>query len=226
MACKICAAMRNTRHPPSNKSLKLLPWLTAMASLAVFVALPAGAEKADRDKPMYWSADNSGDFVVGADGELIGNVIITQGTMRLEADRIKAQLPPDGFYRFAASSTSERQVRFHQARDTAGETVEGLADRVEYDTKTDSVRFVGHAVLRVLRGSLVSQEASGATLVYDKRTDKFLATAGEAATHPGGRVRGMILPPQTGASAPAAAASSVPLQPSTTIQQPGARKGT
>ncbi|XHS79682.1 LptA/OstA family protein [Burkholderiaceae bacterium UC74_6] len=218
--------MRTTHSTPSNKPLKLLPWLAALAGLSAFMALPASAEKTDRDKPMYWSADNSGDFVVGTDGELIGNVLLTQGTMRLEADRIKAQLPADGFYRFSASSTSERQVNFRQARDTAGETVEGLADRVEYDTKTDSVRFVGHAVLRLLRGSLVAQEASGATLVYDKRTETIRATAGDAAPHPGGRIRGMILPPQVGASAPAAAASSVPLQPSTTIQQPGARKGT
>ena len=220
MACKICAAMPTKAPHP----LKLSPLPAVCLSLGLaFAALPAGAEKTDRDKPMVMTGDNSGEYnLESSAGEFVGNVVIGQGTLRLTADRVKWQLPPDGFYRFFAVSTGDKQVEFRQARDTPGEIVVGLADRIEYDTKADSVRLIGHAVMRVLRGALVVKEATSAVLVYDKRSESFKLESSENATQKPDRIRLTILPRDAGAAPPSAAASGVPLQPSTTLQP---RKG-
>ncbi len=221
MVCKICAAMpTKALHP-----LKLSPLRAVCLSLGLaLAALPAGAEKTDREKPMALTADNGGEVNLESNaGELVGNVVIGQGSLRLAADRVKWQLPPDGFYRFYAFSTGDKQVDFRQGRDTPGETVIGMADRIEYDTKADSVRLIGHAVMRLLRGALVVKEASSAVLVYDKRTETFKLESSENATQKPDRIRLTILPRDAGTTTPpAAAASAVPLQPSTTLQP---RKG-
>lgn len=218
MVCKNCAAMQHTRSSLS-KSLNLLPLVAAVACL---VALPAGAEKADRDKPLVWTSDNGFEGSLDSgEGTLIGNVVISQGTMRLTADRVDVKQPADGFHRFNAASTGSKQVEFRQARDKPGETIVGLADRIEYDTKADTVRLIGHAVMRLLRGGLVASEAAADTLVFDKRTETY-----KAENQLGNRARFFKLPDSAGVAAPAAPASSVPLQPSTTIQPPAPRKGT
>ena len=221
MVCKICAAMPTQALRPMN----LTPLRAVCLSLGLaFAALPAGAEKTDREKPMVLTADNGGEVnLESSAGELVGDVVIGQGTLRLTADRVKWQLPPDGFYRFYAFSTGDKQVDFRQGRDAPGETVVGMADRIEYDTKADSVRLIGHAVMRLLRGALVIKEATSAVLVYDKRAETFKFEGAENGTQGSGRTRLTILPRDAGtATPPAPAASGVPLQPSTTIQP---RKG-
>ncbi|MBV8501032.1 MAG: lipopolysaccharide transport periplasmic protein LptA [Paucibacter sp.] len=207
--------------PKATRPLSRLSPLLALC--LAMAALPAGAEKADRDKPLLFTSDKPSVYTVdGSEGELSGNVIISQGTLRLAADQVKVKLPPDGFQRFFASSTGDKQVEFRQARDTPGEVVVGLADRIEYDTRADTVRLIGRAVMRVLRGALVVNEASSAVLVYDKRSETFIMEPGENAAQASGRNRLMTLPRGAGAAPAGAAASAVPLQPSTSIQP---RKG-
>ena len=207
MACKNCAAMN-----PTLAHLKPLFALSLVAAL--LVAVPAQAEKADRSKPMVFTFDKQGSTDLATQVELIGNVVITQGTMLLQADRVNAKQTPDGYWQLFALSPSEKQVNFRQARDTPGEFVEGVADQVDYDTKADSVRFAGNAVIRIMRGSLVTSQTSAPLLVCNNRTGQCELGAGD-----NGRGRLMILPRDAGAAAaPAAPASAVPLQPSITLQ--------
>jgi lipopolysaccharide export system protein LptA len=207
MACKNCAAMPSTQRP-----------LTLLPLLALLAVAPALAEKADHGKPMVFTSDKGGDTDGSTHAELIGNVVITQGSMLLQAERVNAKLTSDGYWQLFAVGPAGKQVNFRQARDVPGEFVEGFADQVDYDTKADVVRFSGHAVMRLMRGSLVASETTGAVVVYDNRTEQTSLEGGEAAAHPGGRTRIMIMPRDAGAAAPAAAASAVPLQPSTTLQ--------
>ncbi len=208
MVCKNCAAM-----PSITRPLFLLPLLALLA------VAPVRAEKADRSKPMVFTSDKGGDSDLSTYAELIGNVVITQGTMLLQADRVKAKQTSDGYWQLFALSPTDKQVSFRQARDVPGEFIEGFADQVDYDTKADTVRFSGHAVMRTMRGSLVANEATSSVIVYDNRTEQTSLEGGDGATHPnGGRTRIMIMPRDAGAaSAPATPASGVLLQPSTAL---------
>ena len=109
-------------------------------------------------------------------------------------------------------------------RDVPGEAIEGVADQLEYDTRTETVRFIGNATVRRTRGTTVADEVTGAVIVYDSRTEVFALEGGNASPNPNGRVR-MVLMPRTQPDAPASAAASappatLPLQPSTTITPP------
>ncbi|TXI18805.1 MAG: lipopolysaccharide transport periplasmic protein LptA [Roseateles sp.] len=192
--------------------------LIATALLAA-QALPARAEKADRLKPMVFTSDKQGRIDnVNQHTQLIGNVVITRGTLLLKAEQVDVRETRDGFAQAYATGKAGQPVSFRQARDVPGEAIEGVADQLEYDSKTETVRFIGNATVRRTRGAAVADEVTGAVIVYDSRTEVFTLEGGHASPNPSGRTRIVMmprtLPPEGAASAPPAA---LPLQPSTTL---------
>ncbi|MEH0168299.1 lipopolysaccharide transport periplasmic protein LptA [Paucibacter sp. JuS9] len=201
---------------PAHLSSSLL-----LSALALLAAAPAGAEKGDRYKPMNISYDEGGRVEIANQlTELTGNVILSQGSLLLKAGKVVIKETPDGFFQASATSDGDKQVSFSQGRDTPGEVIEGRADQIEYDSRKETVRFVGNAVLRQLRNGLVTGETTGGEIAYDNRSELFKTSGGNVERSPNGRGR-MVLMPRA-ASAPEAlpSASSAPtqLQPSTTLQ--------
>lgn len=186
-----------------------------------FAAGPAHAEKADRFKPLNVEADQPGridllnQYVV-----FNGNVVVTKGTMIIRAQRIEVRENPDGYHSAVAIGAPGKPATFRQKRDGVDEFIEGEAERLEYDGRTDTIRFVTNAAVRRLRGSTVADEISGNLVSYDSISEVFSVSGGAAATaaNPGGRVRAVLTPregTQAAAEAAAAAASgaSAPLRP-------------
>ena len=204
MACNFRAAM-----------LQRLLLLIALA----LAAGPALAEKADRLKPMVFTAEKQGRIdSVNQRTELVGNVIITKGSLLLKAERVDVRETRDGYHQAFASGVPGQPVSFRQARDKPGESIEGVADQLEYDTRTETVRFIGNATVRRMRGTAVDDEVTGAVIVYDSRSEVFTLEAGSASPNPNGRTRIVIMPRPEAADAPASApAPALPLQPSTTL---------
>ena len=178
----------------------------------MLAAGPAGAEKADRFKPLNVEADLPGkidllnQFVV-----FNGNVVVTKGTMTIRAGRIEVRETPDGYHNAVAIGSPTRHATFRQKRDGVDEYIEGDAERLEYDGKTDTVRFVNHASVRRLRGATVADEITGNLVTYDSISEVFSVSGGAPATasNPGGRVRAVLTPREGSAAAePASAAGS------------------
>lgn len=203
--------------------------LAAGLSLGLALCGPARAEKADRFKPLNVEADQPGridllnQYVV-----FNGNVVVTKGTMVIRAARIEVRESPDGYHSAVAIGSAGRPATFRQKRDGVDEYIEGEAERLEYDGKTDTIRFVTNASVRRLRGSAVADEISGNLVTYDSISEVFGVSGGAAATptNPSGRVR-LVLTPREGtqaaieAAAAAASGASAPLQ---TIPSLGDRK--
>ncbi len=199
MACKFCAAM--TPH-------RLLPLLLCLAAVA-----PAQAEKADRSKPLVIEADRPG--LVDLLKQIVvfnGNVVIAQGTMAIRAERVEVRERPDGHRSASATGSADRQATFSQKRDGVDETIEGVADHIEYDSRGDVVRFTGNAQVRRLRGAVPADVISGNVITYDSGNETF-SVQGSAGSSPGaasapgaagsGRVRVVITPkPEPGGVAP------------------------
>ncbi|MBP5990250.1 MAG: lipopolysaccharide transport periplasmic protein LptA [Piscinibacter sp.] len=195
--------------------MRTLPILAVLAALA---AAPAFAEKADRFKPLNVEADQPGRIdLLNQHVVFNGNVVVTKGTMTIRAGRIEVRETPDGYHSAVAIGAANKPATFRQKRDGVDEWIEGEAERLEYDGKTDTIRFVTNAAVRRLRGSTVADEIAGNVVSYDSIAEVFSVSGGAAATpaNPGGRVRAVLTPREGSAAAAeaAAAAASEPAPP-------------
>ena len=186
----------------------LRPFALVLAGLAVVAASSVQAEKADRFKPLNVEADLPGKIdLLNQYVVFNGNVVVTKGTMTIRASRIEVRESPDGYHTAVAFGSPSQHATFRQKRDAPDEYIAGDAERLEYDGKSDVIRFVNNASVRRLRGSETADEISGNLVTYDSGTEVFNVTGGAPATasNPGGRVRA-VLTPREGSAAAAEAA--------------------
>lgn len=189
--------------------------------LALVAAFTAHAEKADRSKPMVFTADKEGRLdSVNQRTELVGNVIITQGSLVLRAEKVDVRETREGYHLAHATGAAGKPVSFRQARDVPGQAIEGTAEQLEYDTRTETVRFIGNAMVRSLAGTAVTNEVTGAVITYNGRTEEIKLDAGSSSPNPSGRVRMIRMPPPAEAASAPASGAALPLRPTTTITPP------
>ena len=190
--------------------------LLLAAVLAAGVGV-AAAEKADRSKPMTLESDQPCTLnLLKQTSVCSGNVVISQGTLQIRADRLELRETPEGYQMALATGSAAKPATYRQKRDGSDETVEGQAQRIDYDSRAGTLRFEGAAVVRRLRGSTVADEIQGQQIVWDSTAESFNVRGGAAtASNPGGRVRAVITPraPADDATDAAPAASGT-LKPS------------
>lgn len=193
---------------------------------ALLLALACGAAlaaKDDRNKPLVIESDQGGTLNQQTGRtEWLGPVLLVQGSLQLRAARLEAERRSDDSHFAVAGGKPNEPVRFSQALNTPGETLEGSAERIEYDTRAETVRFAGGAVVRRLKGSQVLDELTGATIVYNSRSEILSVEPGQTSLQPQGKVRVVMMPRAASApvEAPAAPASSVPLQTTPALPPP------
>jgi lipopolysaccharide export system protein LptA len=209
MPSKIHAFMKNSYVP-------------LLLSLALLLgALPAGAEKADRDKPMNIEADALRYDDLKQISVFSGHVVVTKGTIVIRGARVEVRQDPEGYQYGVVTAEPGKLAFYRQKREGVDEFIEGESRTIEYDGKADRVKFIGQADLRRLRGGTVSDEMVGSLITYDNGNDVFTVDGGPGSPAPGGRVRAVIAQrPAASAAAPAAPAAQ--LRPSTTLD--GSRK--
>ena len=182
--------------------------LAAIAFAALACILPAHAEKADRTKPMSVTSGGENPDVVDLkkhSAVFTGNVVITQGTLEIHADRVEVSQDPDGNQLGFAFGSANKPATFRQKRDGVDEYSEGDAAKIEYDSAANRVRFVGAAHLRMLKGTIVTDQASASLITYDTATDTVKlgsgTSEGVAASTAGGRTT-VVFTPKAPSSAP------------------------
>lgn len=198
---------------------RILP--LAAFCIAVSLAAPVSAEKADRSKPLNVAADRQGTFDLLKQVVVFsGNVIITKGTIVIKADRVEVREGPDGYRIAVAVGSTALPATFRQKRDGLDEHIDGQADRLEYDERADTVRFVNNAIVRRLRGATIGDEITGNLISYDNTSEVFSVTGGNPANtagSPGGRVRAVLTPREGTPAAAEAASAGAQLRSSPTL---------
>ncbi len=184
-----------------------------LLALGLLFAPPVQAEKADRSKAMVVEADRDG--VLDLQRQVLvytGNVVISQGTMMLRAERVEMRTMPDGYRAASALGTAAKPASWRQRRDGVDETVEGSADRIEFDGRADTLRFLGNGAVRRLRSGTVADEITGSSILWDNTSEVFKVEGGAATpSNPTGRVRAVLSPR---AESPPSAPAGLPLVPS------------
>ena len=198
--------------------------LLLAAILAAGTVLPAAAESADRDKPMNAEADALRYDDLKQTSVFTGNVVITKGTTIIRGAQVDVSQDPEGYQMAIAIAAPGKLAYYRKKRDGVDEFIEGEGERIEYDSRADLVKFIKRAVVRRYKGATLSDETTGALIVYNNNTDVFTVDGGaqnRSAANPGGRVRAMLSPrsaaPAAGTTAPPPSAPGPVLRPSTTL---------
>ncbi|MFN7723538.1 MAG: lipopolysaccharide transport periplasmic protein LptA [Rubrivivax sp.] len=178
-----------------------------LAALALAGVGAAVADKADRHKAMVVEAERPGTIDLQRQVTVLnGNVTISQGTMVIRAETVELREGPDGFRSALALGAPGKPASYRQKREGLEETVEGSAERIEFDGRSETLRFVGNGAVRRLRAGVVADEITGALIVWDAAAEVFSVQGGQqSATNPGGRVRAVLAPRGEGGSATAPA---------------------
>ena len=144
---------------------RLLVECCLLAGLAV--GSGASARSSDRQLPMDMSAD-AGDAVLADDGEstISGNVLITQGTLRLEADKAVITRSKGVTSKVTLLGSP---VRMQQMNDQ-NELMKASARQIVYLISAEQLSLTGGVVVDQPRGSM-----RGETIRYDLATGRMTA---------------------------------------------------
>jgi lipopolysaccharide export system protein LptA len=178
----------------------------ALAGAACWAAPWAHAERADRNKPMVIEAD--GQARMDYQQQVLvysGNVVISQGTMLVRAERVELRETPDGYRTAVAVGTAAKPASWRQRRDGLDETVEGTAAQIDFDGRANTLRLRGNSAVRRVRAGSVVDEVTGAIIIWDNNKELFTVEGGAPTPgNPSGRIRNVFTPPPEAGSAPAA----------------------
>jgi lipopolysaccharide export system protein LptA len=165
--------------------------LLSAAFLAMLAAGAAHAERADREKEIVVGADKLLADDANRTSTFDGNVIVTQGTMRITANKVTVKEDEQRHKYYVANGAP---VTFRQKRDKTDEWVEGFADRAEFDDRNDVLKLFSHAKVKSNQN-----EITGEFISYDMKKELAEVTGappGTVAPQGTGRVKVIILPPK------------------------------
>ena len=182
-----------------------------MLCLMLFASLAgtAQAERADRDKPVHLEANQVLIDEARQFSRFEGRVQLIQGTLQIQADSIEVREDAEGYQHLTAIG---RPARFRQRYEGTADYAEGYGNRIEYDTRTETVDFYEHA--RVRRGT---DEVQGTHITYSTRTEVFEARGGTTTADGAGRVRAVLQPKREQPAEHQPASNPLSIQPSDTL---------
>ena len=175
------------------------------------------AEQADRDKPVHLEAnqvliDDARQFK-----SFEGRVHLIQGTLNIHADRIEVREDKEGYQHLTATG---HPAKFRQRYEGSEEYAEGYDERIEYDTRAETVDFYDRA--RVKRGQ---DEVQGAHITYSTKTEVFRARGDDASQKTGNdRVRAVLQPKRDKPPESSKPTSTLTIQPSETLSPPATQR--
>ena len=169
-----------------------------ISSVAMFLCLQLGflsnafAEKADRLKALEWEAAVQSSLPKQGDVEgisLDGKVVITQGTLKIKADKLVIKQDKDGA-RFGEGTGAP--VFFTQKQEGSNEYFEGVAERLEFDERTNTIKLFAKAKLK-----LGKDEFAAEYILYNTETEAYQSTGvlpGSKLPASSGLARGTLFP--------------------------------
>lgn len=193
-------------YPTKNKT-----WLDAflLAAILLFWIPTSFAERADREKPINLEADQVTVDDAKKISTFIGHVRLSQGSLLILGDKIVSTQDKDEFMQVTAYGNP---ASFRQKREGLDGYVEGYGERIEYDTRIETVQLHGQAHLK-----RALDEVLGEHITYSSKTEIFQVNGGSPENTQPKRVRAVLQPKPKKAPSPPAASGLAPLTPSDTV---------
>lgn len=165
---------KTTRH-----SLNLL-----VASALLAASLPALAVTGDTDKPIHIESDQQSLDMQGNVVTFIGHVIVTQGTIKINADKVVVTRPGGEKGKEVIDAYGD-PATFYQMQDN-GKPVKGRGAKMHYELQNDFVVLTGNAYLEQLDSNI-----KGDKITYMVKDQKM-----QAYSEKGKRVTTVLVPSQ------------------------------
>ena len=164
----------------TNKlSLKL-----ALAGSLLAASLPAMALTGDTDQPIHIESDQQSLDMQGNIVTFTGNVVVTQGTIKINADKVVVTRPADQKGKEVIDGYGS-PATFYQMQDN-GKPVKGHASKMHYELQNDFVVLTGNAYLEQLDSNI-----KGDKITYLVKEQKM-----QAFSDKGKRVTTVLVPSQ------------------------------
>jgi lipopolysaccharide export system protein LptA len=174
------------------------PWLPRLLIVPLLLwGAGASAEKADRDKPINMGADAMRYDDAKKVSVWTGHVVLTKGTILIRGAVLTVREDPDGSQHGLVTAEPGKLAFFRQKREGVDEYIEGEGETIEYNGRAETVKLTQRAQLRRYHGATLSDEMTGAVIVYNNATDVFSVDGSSARGTPGasgGRVRAILTP--------------------------------
>ena len=171
-------------------------FLFSLFLLHAAFAVNAHAEKADSTKPTEVVADQMTYDDVKQVNTFVGNVVLTRGTLLMKASRVVLTQSPDGYQTAVLTSGPGGLATYRQKRDGGPNLyMEGQAERIEYDSRTELIKLFSKAKMRRLEGAKPTDEVEGEFISYDSRAEFVSVNNTASGDKPGGgRIKVTIQP--------------------------------
>lgn len=164
----------------TNKlSLKVI-----IASAMLAASLPALAVTGDTDQPIHIESDTQSLDMQGNVVTFTGNVVMTQGTIKINADKVVVTRP-GGVQGKEIIDGYGNPATFYQMQDN-GKPVKGRATHMHYELAKDLVILTGNAYLEQLDSNI-----TGDQITYLVKEQKM-----QASSEKGKRVTTVLVPSQ------------------------------
>ncbi len=163
----------------NKHSLNLL-----LAGTLLAAALPAFAVTGDTDKPIHIESDQQSLDMEGNVVTFTGNVVVTQGTIKVNADKVVVTRP-GGEKGKEVVEAYGKPATFYQMQDN-GKPVKGRGSKMRYELQNDYVILTGNAYLEQLDSNI-----KGDKITYLVKEQKM-----QASSEKGKRVTTVLVPSQ------------------------------
>lgn len=148
------------------KSINNKMFLAALLCVTSFSAL---ALKDDTKQPIKIVSTNQSLDMENSVVTFTDNVIITQGSIEIKADKVIITRPPENSGKKETVEAFGKPVTFHQLLDD-GKPIDGRANRVHYDLGTEFLTLAGNAELKQLDSKINSEK-----ITYDVKKQQLKA---------------------------------------------------
>ncbi|MCI7480329.1 lipopolysaccharide transport periplasmic protein LptA [[Pasteurella] aerogenes] len=165
--------------------MKLTTNKLILLTTLMMTSVSAFALKDDTNKPINIESDNQSLDMENSVVTFTDNVVITQGSILIKAQKVVIKRPPEDSGKKETVEAFGSPVTFHQILDD-GKPVDGKANQVHYDLGTEFLTLTGNAELKQLDSKI-----NGNHITYDVKKQQLKANGSSKS-----RVKTVLIPAQ------------------------------
>ena len=148
--------------------MKQRRWKAFAIAAAILCSTSAVADKQDSSQPMKLRSERATLDDYKKTYDYLGNVHMTQGTRVLTADRLLIKQDAAGFHQNTAYGSAQKLAHIKQRESQNKGWMEGWAQRIEYDDRTDKFYLYDQARIKTS-----NDDAQGEVIIYDNLTERY-----------------------------------------------------